>query len=342
MNIKDSLRLLTHSSKGSSPNELSPKEQLPSESWRENAMKNSYSVGDFSSSPDSDSPLPKPDADASLSDEESDWRLSSLRKKTENDSAEDFLNASHEGNSPSEDSIQLRRKTENNIDWGTAKTQRGKHKAPRKTLAKAKKPRSAKKLSDLNENPKKKEEIDTIKHRFKGVQNEVENIKKELKKRGRKIPEDEARKTKMLRLKPPRAKSLKKLQAKPRIGFSEPTMRKLIGNLISILKVDRPEEILKAVQQAQCEAKTAGAHASFVGKLNRLIGRVSPNEGFRVLPTANQLYKWLRRLLQEYLLLKKQQEVYDKERRILSFVMENLRVGSTDEIPLALERVINK
>ncbi|CAG9329947.1 unnamed protein product [Blepharisma stoltei] len=91
--------------------------------------------------------------------------------------------------------------------------------------------------------------------------------------------------------------------------ISSSTMRKIIGQLIRALKVESSDQIVSACQKVIKEAKITNDSKEFYKNVVILILEYSPPNSLSKLPSVKSVLKWLKRLIKEYLWLKKQEYI---------------------------------
>ncbi|CAG9314185.1 unnamed protein product [Blepharisma stoltei] len=140
------------------------------------------------------------------------------------------------------------------------------------------------------------------------------------------------------RLNSPRA--LSKQKKSPQKELTGTFMRKIIGQLMVILKVEHANELVEACTNAVKDAKLSHDAQKFHKKISSLIVKYSPPNSVEK-PSLNRVYKWIRRLIEEYLLIKKQQENTQKHTQIIQMLMKMLNVNFPEDILTELKRIMN-
>lgn len=110
---------------------------------------------------------------------------------------------------------------------------------------------------------------------------------------------------------------------------------KLENQLMHELQLKNPSQILGAVRVLNRETKTLGQFKQFIEKIKELILQCSPDSLKKTL-SLKKTWKWVKRLVEEYLQLKQDMEKQSGISEVLDRLMRALRVRDVDSIPKAV------
>lgn len=108
----------------------------------------------------------------------------------------------------------------------------------------------------------------------------------------------------------------------------------VVKDLLVLLDLRDVDEILPCVERLRHHNKAVVHMEEFIGKLQGVIVDCSPPQAFSEPPTLNQMWKWVRRLVEEYMTIRKAPEV---TQRLLTI----LRLKNPADLPKTLEAILN-
>jgi hypothetical protein len=119
---------------------------------------------------------------------------------------------------------------------------------------------------------------------------------------------------------------------------SVPTMNILLTDLLQELRVEQFGDILAVVKRLKKKAKGSDLEE----KLGRLVKDLSPEGSFHPMPSPQQSWKWIRRVVEEYLALKKDLEREEKNKAIVNRLMGALGIVDSGMIGKEVARLIGE
>lgn len=123
---------------------------------------------------------------------------------------------------------------------------------------------------------------------------------------------------------------------KKKILKSDTQHRKVIGNLLSILKISKSSEILNKVQDL------LKPQSSISKKIRNLIVKYSPPGSFSTFPSDKKVYLWIKRLIEEYLLKIKEHAYYMDNYDLMQVVMKRLSITFPEDLLGKVESLLTK
>ena len=116
--------------------------------------------------------------------------------------------------------------------------------------------------------------------------------------------------------------------------------RKIIGSLLSLLKLSKFSEIVPKVQEMTKSQSSSGFN--FSKKLRNLIIKYSPPGTFSKLPGDKKIYFWIKRLIDEYLMKLKEQEYYSRHLEAMTTSMKLLNITFPEDFVGKITNLLNK
>jgi hypothetical protein len=107
----------------------------------------------------------------------------------------------------------------------------------------------------------------------------------------------------------------------------------VLKDLLVLLDLRDVDEILPCVERLRHRSRSVVHMEEFIGKLQGVILDCSPPEAFAESPSLNQMWKWVRRLVEEYMTIRKGPEVLQK-------LLGMLRLKTPADIPKTLETIL--
>ena len=120
------------------------------------------------------------------------------------------------------------------------------------------------------------------------------------------------------------------------INFTGKILRDIIGEL----EIENIGDILPKIREMQENSK---ANSKFVSCVLDLVARCSPGDHFDGKPTPKQAWKWIKRLMEEYMNIKKEGKDLNEsaaEQETLRVIMDYLMVDEQSEISSKLRNVL--
>ena len=114
---------------------------------------------------------------------------------------------------------------------------------------------------------------------------------------------------------------------------------KLLRDVICELEIENVGDILSRIQELQEHSKT---NDKFVNSILELVERCSPGGYFEGRPTPKQAWRWIKRLMEEYMTIKKEGRDSEgsSDQEVLRVVMDYLMVDDIGEISIKLRNVL--
>ena len=113
---------------------------------------------------------------------------------------------------------------------------------------------------------------------------------------------------------------------------SQHSSRHIVREVMKVLEVQQSEELLPCIESIYKQHKQFSQSQDFLQRLQAIVTACSPREAFPEPPTLSQMWKWIRRLVEEYMNLRKGPEILDK-------VMGVLRVRNSGDVVRTVERL---
>ena len=107
----------------------------------------------------------------------------------------------------------------------------------------------------------------------------------------------------------------------------------VVKDLMKLLEVEQSEDLLPCVESLCKHHKQHAQVVDFLQRLQAIVTACSPPAAFPEPPSLPQMWKWVRRLVEEYMNLRKAPEVLDR-------VMAVLRVRSSGEVVKTVETLV--
>lgn len=108
----------------------------------------------------------------------------------------------------------------------------------------------------------------------------------------------------------------------------------VVKDLLVLFDLREVDEILPCVERLRHRSRAVVHMEEFIGKLQGVIVDCSPPQAFSEPPTLNQMWKWVRRLVEEYMTIRKAPEV---TQRLLTI----LRLKNSADLPKTLESILS-
>ncbi|CAG9320823.1 unnamed protein product [Blepharisma stoltei] len=182
--------------------------------------------------------------------------------------------------------------------------------------------------------PIKKHEESLLKGEVERLKSEILDIKQEVSKKQPKKGHQDAYKTAPIT---PTSHKSRPIFSPTKDGkFSpetDPMLRKILGQLMLLLKVDNVGDITQACQRLLRDSKSAFETNKFVKKITNLLSKYSQPNSLQSKPDLERVYKWIKRLIEEYLHVKKQCEAVLSHSAILHSIMKMLNVIFPEDLP---------
>lgn len=115
------------------------------------------------------------------------------------------------------------------------------------------------------------------------------------------------------------------------------TQRKLLRDLQELLQLDSAAQLLACVKGLVRKAKTLTAASEFIEKINTIVVQYSPPGAFVRPPSLKQVWKWVSRLIDEYMTLRKLHDSHSSAERVLTDLLTMLGASHFSQLPRAVE-----
>lgn len=197
--------------------------------------------------------------------------------------------------------------------------------------------------SELRSESKRKS--NKYKAKIAALEAENENLRSEINKRApmRRLRDTEA-KVQTLESEIELIRSRSNSRERSEVGFT----KKLVRELFDELRVENVGEILPAIKELMKENKS---NAKFVGKIVELVSQCSPPGHFRGKPTNKDAWAWLKRLMEEYMQMKKvntnsvgsgSDSRSDRNKEIVKIITETLNANDKAEVISKLKLLLHE
>ena len=134
----------------------------------------------------------------------------------------------------------------------------------------------------------------------------------------------------------PRPQSISKL-LKP--DLNNPTNCKLIKDIMRLYSTESPTSLISMIKNSMQDSKSCLQYREFIQSVQKIILANSPPNTFQNPPGVQDSIKWIKRLVKEYLGLKKQIGSI-VEKRILDVVKSGLNSNTYEDIPRAISKLL--
>lgn len=114
---------------------------------------------------------------------------------------------------------------------------------------------------------------------------------------------------------------------------SHHSRHQLVRDLMKLLDLEQPEELLPCVETLCKHHKQNSQVADFIQRLQAIVTACSPPAAFPEPPSLPQMWKWVRRLVEEYMNLRKTPEVLER-------VMAVLRIRNSGDVVKTVESLV--
>ena len=120
---------------------------------------------------------------------------------------------------------------------------------------------------------------------------------------------------------------------------NEPELTIFVAEIMAALHVSSRSEALNKINRLR-KAKSQGR--KLVNRLGTLVVECSPKEAFREKPSEKDIWKWTRRLAEEYMSLRQSHEAHQLNSDLISDLLELLNLVYPSEIPTVLEQLLQE
>ena len=115
------------------------------------------------------------------------------------------------------------------------------------------------------------------------------------------------------------------------------TQRKVMRDVMEVLGVESYGEVVSTVKGLVRKGKTMDAAAEFIEKINEIVVRYSPPGAFVKPPSLKQVWKWVSRLIDEYMCLRKAHDSHAVDTRVLADIAASMGVSHYSQLPRAID-----
>lgn len=106
------------------------------------------------------------------------------------------------------------------------------------------------------------------------------------------------------------------------------TINSILAELLSILKLNNIQEIINEVKTLKKKPKPSNLEE----RLGKMVKDLSPEGTFNLCPTPQQCWKWVRRVVEDYLKIKKDLEKEDKNREVINKLIKISGVENSSQL----------
>jgi len=194
------------------------------------------------------------------------------------------------------------------------------------------------KLGQMKENITQytRSKIQKYKDKIEQLKAEIDNLKLELQARPslRKFKENEAR-IHALEQEMEQLKNNKEVRKSTDSGVSGKD--RILKDIMILLNVRDEKE---AVSKLKSLVKDHGLVQKFADRFIELVYQCSPPGFFNGKPNLKDAWKWMKRLMEEYMILKRQGKADEADRDLVKLIMDYLLIEDKADIPVKLKQLI--
>lgn len=118
------------------------------------------------------------------------------------------------------------------------------------------------------------------------------------------------------------------------------TYGKIVRELMTEFCVDNPSLLIPSAKSALHDLKNQSQNKKLVERIRTLIIDCSPPGTFEKNPSLKKVWKWIRRLIEEYLQMKKKWDQNETQKEIMSRLKKALGIEKIEEIPRSLTKLL--
>lgn len=161
----------------------------------------------------------------------------------------------------------------------------------------------------------------------------IEDLQRE-KSRGRSISAGRTEKDKTYRS----ARSVSREKLRPKhdkelYSLSHTTLKRLINDIMNEFSIETPSAVIAFLREIRKQSKDYHNLKDFIYKLTSLILDCSPNGSMDKNPSLKKIWRWIKRLTEEYIYLKKDSDLSDKHKIILKALLKECNLLSPEDLP---------
>lgn len=121
--------------------------------------------------------------------------------------------------------------------------------------------------------------------------------------------------------------------------LSQAALKRLITDLMKEFNVETTSAIITCIKEQQKQVKSHTKWKDFIDKITSLVIECSPPGTFDKTPTLKRIWRWIRRLIEEYLYIKKEQEMSNNYRNLLLNIAKDLDTAYPEDLPGAISKI---
>jgi hypothetical protein len=121
--------------------------------------------------------------------------------------------------------------------------------------------------------------------------------------------------------------------------LSQAALKRLITELMKEFNVETTSAIITCIKDQQKQVKSHTKWKDFIDKITSLVIECSPPGTFDKTPTLKRIWRWIRRLIEEYLYIKKEQEMSNNYRNLLLSIAKDLNTAYPEDLPSAISKL---
>jgi hypothetical protein len=116
-------------------------------------------------------------------------------------------------------------------------------------------------------------------------------------------------------------------------SLSQATLKRLINDIMKEFNIETPSALIAYLRDIRKQLKEFSNMKDFIYKLTSLILDCTPNGSLDKNPSLKKIWRWVKRLTEEYLYLKKESDTSDKHKAILRVLLKECNLVSPEDLP---------
>ncbi|CAG9328535.1 unnamed protein product [Blepharisma stoltei] len=193
---------------------------------------------------------------------------------------------------------------------------------------------------EIRKATKKIEQLENAIEDIRGQKRRRSESAKRTRERSPKLPPIRPRSASRERNRPRSASRERKHENSPIRHLTSATCAKIVRELMHEFSVESASLLIPSAKLALRDLKSQSHQRKLVERLRSLIIDCSPPGAFDKNPSLKRIWKWIRRLTEEYLQLKKESNQNATEKEVLIRLKKALSVENTEEIPRSLTKLL--
>lgn len=115
-------------------------------------------------------------------------------------------------------------------------------------------------------------------------------------------------------------------------SLSPVAIKRLLGDLMKEFNIDSTSSLLLCLKDQIKKHKQYTSWEHFIQQITDLILECSPVETFNNPPSLTSIWRWIRRLIEEYLYIKKEQDMNHKSLSVLNLLLQESHIAYPEEL----------